>query len=100
MARRRRRGFSVDGLLATLADLDKQRHVITEQIKARLNTALSGVSAPFSLASPATRRGRPPGSKNVAIKGTRKRRKMSAAARKRISDAQKKRWAAQKAAKR
>lgn len=42
------------------------------------------------------KRGRPAGSRNVA-KGPRKKRKMSAAARKAISDAQKKRWAAQKA---
>jgi len=41
-------------------------------------------------------RGRPRGSKNKAGK---KKRTMSAAARKAISDAQKKRWAAQKAAK-
>lgn len=39
------------------------------------------------------------GSDHVSAPVVRKRRKMSAAARKRISDAQKKRWAAQKAGK-
>lgn len=45
------------------------------------------------------RRGRPPGTKRGPgrPKGSRKRRKMSAAARARISAAQRKRWAAQKA---
>ena len=42
------------------------------------------------------RRGRPPGSKNTAAGARTGRRKMSAAARKAISDAQKKRWAKQK----
>jgi hypothetical protein len=44
-----------------------------------------------------TRRGRPAGSKNVAKAGQRKKRKMSAKARKAISQAQKVRWAKQKA---
>jgi len=44
------------------------------------------------------RRGRPAGTKNTPNTGMRKKRKMSAAARKAISDAQKARWAKQKAA--
>ena len=43
------------------------------------------------------RRGRPAGTKNTPKTGMRKKRKMSAAARKAISNAQKARWAKQKA---
>jgi hypothetical protein len=45
------------------------------------------------------KRGRPKASASEATAPKRRRRKMSKAARKRISDAQKKRWAAQKAEK-
>ena len=93
MAKRRgrpARTFSIDGLLSTLADLDKQRQVITAQIKTTLESALSGVPSPFS---PATRRGRPPGVKNVAATGGRKRRKMSAAQRKAVGQRMRKYWA-------
>lgn len=48
-------------------------------------------------AAPAKRRGRPPGSSNKPVaSGMRKTRIMSAAARKRIADAMKKRWVAAK----
>ena len=97
MAKRRGRQVSIDRLLATLRDLDRQRVEVTNRLKSALNTALSGVPSPFSPLSTAsgTRRGRPTGS--TKTRETRKRRKMSAAARAKISAAQKKRWAAQKA---
>ncbi|HZL65733.1 MAG TPA: hypothetical protein VFC29_00220 [Candidatus Limnocylindrales bacterium] len=60
--------------------------------------ALEGVSGGAS--APAKRRGRPPGSTNqsAATSAPRKRRTMSATARKLISEAQKARWAKQKRA--
>lgn len=54
----------------------------------QVRSALAGPSAP-------KRRGRPPG---AVTKPTRKRRTLSAAARKKIADAQRKRWAATKVA--
>ncbi len=57
-------------------------------------TALEGLSG----APTGKRRGRPPGSGKKAAGVPKKRRTMSAAARKLISIAQKKRWAAQKKA--
>ena len=76
-----------------------------------LEAQLAGVKAAIAslseggLVGRGRRRGRPPGSKNKHTASTRssvihgrkrKRRKMSAAARKAISDAQKARWAKQK----
>jgi hypothetical protein len=99
MAKRRgrpRRAVSIDGLVATLKSLDQQREAVTARLKSALNSALSGVSSTFSTVSTGTyRRGRPPGT----AKGTRKRRKMSAAARAKIAAAQRARWAKQKAGK-
>jgi hypothetical protein len=55
--------------------------------------ALEGVSGGAS--TPAKRRGRPPGSTNKpTTKGPRKGRTMSAAARKRLAEGMRKRWAA------
>jgi hypothetical protein len=98
MAKRRGRQVSLDGLAKRLSDLDKERQAIQGRIVSAIKSL--GVPSPFSWlpASTATgRRGRPAGSKNVKTKGRRKRRKMSAAARAKISAAQKKRWAKQKA---
>ena len=94
MAKRRGRTVSLDGLVAALSELDRQRKAITDQLRAAIGKALSDVPSPFSTG---LKRGRPAGSKNVALKGARKRRKMSAAARAKISAAQKKRWAKMKA---
>jgi hypothetical protein len=92
-ARRARSGFSIDGLMAQLSNLDTQRRAIVAQIQHAVSSLVGGGSeAP-------RRRGRPAGSKNTATTAApKKRRKMSAKARKAISDAQKKRWAKQKAA--
>ena len=58
----------------------------------RLDEAIAVLQGP-------RRRGRPPGSgKKVAAKKVRRRRALSPEARKRMSEAQKKRWAAQKKA--
>jgi hypothetical protein len=65
-----------------------------ELMKQRIENQLSDVRSQLGLGS--SRRGRPAGSKNkkaVAEKAPGKRRKMSAAARKRIAAAQKLRWA-------
>jgi hypothetical protein len=56
--------------------------------------ALEGVGGGAS--APAKRRGRPPGSTNQTTSAPAKRRTMSAAARKRIGDATRARWAALK----
>jgi hypothetical protein len=88
-----------------------QRQEITTQLTQIRDAAneylqeLSGRGATLAAAvSRGRKRGRPPGSKNrkaaaPSTQPARKRRKMSAAARKKISDAQKARWAKRKAAK-
>jgi hypothetical protein len=75
---------------------------IVEQLRAERNRldaaieALEGVGSGTS--APKRRRGRPPGSRNqAATNRTPGRRPMSAAARKRIAEAMRKRWAARKA---
>jgi hypothetical protein len=86
-----------------------QREKIASQLAEIRDTAstllqqMTGGAAAMAAAVRGRRRGRPPGSTNRAQAGTpgrkgTRRRKMSAEARKRISDAQKKRWAKQKAA--
>ena len=96
MAKRRGRRVSIDGLLATLKDLDRQRSEVTNRLKSALSAALSGVPSPFSTLSAGTNSRRGRAAETTNTRGTRKRRKMSAAARAKISAAQKKRWAAQK----
>jgi hypothetical protein len=98
-----RKAGSLDGLVAELRQLDERRKGIVAQIRDTTNQLLSGLSAPEGWESSGRKRGRPPGRPVAATSadaggGTRKRRKMSAKARKAISDAQKKRWAKQKAA--
>jgi hypothetical protein len=61
-------------------------------LKAERNRIDQAISAIERLASPA-RRGRPPKAKRAALAPGKKLRGMSAAARKRISEAMKKRWA-------
>ena len=120
MAKRRRQSAPIESAVIGFAeDLGKllgtaqkkaqdwmgQRQAIANQLAEIRDTAaqylqeLAGSGAAVAATvRRGRRRGRPPGSKNqtAARKG---RRKMSAAARKAISDAQKKRWAAQKKAK-
>lgn len=93
---KRRRTFSLDTLMAELSQLDSRRKQVVASIQNAVSSVLGGVPSPFSVGP---KRGRRAGSKNVAPKGARKRRKMSAAARAKISAAQKKRWAAQRAGK-
>ena len=79
------------GAVSRLRELDEERSAILKAfpgLKSGSAPARRGVTARAAGAA----------SSNVAPVA-RKRRKMSAAARKRISDAQKKRWAAQKAGK-
>jgi hypothetical protein len=88
----------VDGLRKAERELEAQL--------AGVKAAISSLSEGGGLVANDRKRGRPPGSKNkrkgatkaIIIHGRkRKRRKLSAAARKAISDAQKARWAKQKA---
>jgi len=65
---------------------------IVSDLRAERNRIDQAISALEGLTSPAPRRGRPP--KSTSTGG--KRRRMSAAARKRISEAMKQRWAKQK----
>jgi hypothetical protein len=97
MAKRRARTVSIDTLMAQLNELDTLRTRIVANIQAAVSSVVSGIASP----SPASgaKRGRPAGSKNKTTGARKGRRKMSAAARKAIGDAQRKRWAAQKAAK-
>jgi hypothetical protein len=66
--------------------------------RAKLDAAIQALEGMHGSPSPMKRRGRPPGSanKSAGTSSPKKRRTMSAAARKLISLAQKKRWAAQK----
>jgi hypothetical protein len=85
-----------------------QRRTIVKNLTELRDTATKLLSDLGHQAERMARRGRPAGSRNAAPakrgpgrpagSGRKKKRKMSAAARKAISDAQKKRWAAQKAA--
>jgi hypothetical protein len=85
-----------------------QRQTIVKHLTELRDTATKLLGDLGQQAQRIARRGRPAGSRNVgaakrgpgrpAGSGRKKKRKMSAAARKAISDAQKRRWAAQKAA--
>jgi hypothetical protein len=66
-----------------VSNLKVERNRIDQAI-----SALEGLTSPSSV-----RRGRPPKAKQVSAASGKKRRGMSAAARKRISEAMKKRWA-------
>ena len=92
---KRKRTFSLDRLVAELSTLDGRRKTLISQLNAALRSLGRGagaVAAPFSATA---RRSRAAGSRSVKRKG--RKRTISAAGRKKISDAQKKRWAAQKA---
>jgi hypothetical protein len=85
-----------------------QRQTIVKSLTELRDTATKLLSDLGHEAQRIARRGRPAGSQTAVVakrgpgrpagSGRKKKRKMSAAARKAISDAQKKRWAAQKAA--
>ncbi len=67
--------------------------------RGKLDAAIQALEGLSGATPGGKRRGRPPGSSNKAApRATRKRPTMSAAARKRIADAMKKRWAAAKRA--
>lgn len=85
---RRMTAASLDGLAATLRDLDARRAAVAKQLRQATEKLLSGEN-PFPL-----------GQKRGARKAKRtgRRRKMSAAARQAISNAQKARWAKQRSA--
>jgi hypothetical protein len=79
-----------------LSGLRRAEHELEQQL-GRVRSAISSLAG----SGTGARRGRPAGSKNkkgIIIVGGRRRRKMSAKARKAISEAQKARWAKQKAA--
>ena len=66
---------------------------ILSELKAEFSRINHAIAALEGLFSSAPRRGRPPKSKTAAPAPSKKRRTMSAAARKRISEAMKQRWA-------
>jgi len=88
--------FSLDTVVAELSELDSRRKKLINQLSAAIRSLAGGESLlmPGTLA----RGGRPARRAAVKRKSVRKR-KLSAAARKRMSEAQKKRWATSKAAK-
>ena len=93
---KRKQTFSLDTLVTELRELDARRRAVVNQLSAAIRSVAGEGAAMVRSLGPARRRGRPAGTKSVTPKRGR-RRKMSAAARKRISDAQKKRWAKTKA---
>ena len=95
MAKRKKTIFSLDTLASELRDLDARRKTLVNQLSGAIRS-LAGGEALLMPGVASGRRGRRAGTAGVKRKGTRKR-TMSAAARKRISQAQKKRWAVQKA---
>ena len=90
---KRKRTFSLDNLVAELSELDARRKAVVSQLNAAIRSVAGEGAALVGSFGPARRRGKPAGARSATPK---RKRKMSAAARKRISDAQKKRWAAQK----
>jgi hypothetical protein len=87
---KRKRTFSLDTLVAELSELDARRKTIVNQLSAAIRSVAGEGRA--MVASLGPRRRRAASAKHAPVKRGRKR-KMSAAARKRISEAQKKRWA-------
>ena len=95
---KRKRTFSLDTLVAELSELDARRKTIVNQLSAAIRRVAGEGGAMIASVGPAVRRRRAAATKTSPAQGGRKR-KMSAAARKRISEAQKKRWAKAKGAK-
>lgn len=77
--------MNVDSILQQLRDQ-----------RSKLDTAIAALEGGAGPGNSIRRRGRPPGSTTKTAATGRKRRTMSAAARKRIADAMKARWAAAK----
>jgi hypothetical protein len=92
---KRGRSVSLDKLISELASLDKQRVALHGRIKSAITSALGS----WSGENPFPWRKAPGGRRktSAATAAPKKRRKMSAKARKAISMAQKARWAKQKA---
>ncbi len=99
---KRGRAVSIDKLVKQLNQLDNQRKALTSRIRQAVGSLLGAgaVRGGADLASPAAdgRSVEGGGVKAAAGRKRAKKRTMSAAARKAISDAQKRRWAKQKAA--
>ena len=93
MAKRRGRAISLDGLVARLSELDKERQAITDRLRTALGSL--GLPSPFSTRSSALRRRHSTG-RNVKSQRPRKRRTMSAAQRKAVSQRMRKYWAARR----
>ena len=89
---KRKRTFSLDTLVAELSELDARRKTIVNQLSAAIRSVAGEGRAMVASLGPVVRRRRAAATKNATARRGRKR-KMSAAARKRISEAQKKRWA-------
>jgi hypothetical protein len=90
---KRRRMVSLDSLVAELSELDARRKTVINQLSAAIRSLAGGGAGPAERA----RRSRSTDTSTPTRK-RRRRRKMSAAARKKISEAQKKRWAKANAA--
>jgi len=98
MAKKRGRTVSIDRMMKQVSQLDATRAVLIKQIRQTFDASLRAIGDTVHMAGEGTGFAagvRGPGRPAKA----RKRRKMSAKARKAISDAQKKRWAAQRAGK-
>ena len=93
---KRKQTLSLDTLASELRNLDARRKTLINQLSSAIRSLAGGEALLMPWAP--SRRGRPAGRIALKRKGARKR-KMSAAARKKISEAQRKRWAAQKAGK-
>jgi hypothetical protein len=95
---KRGRAVSIDRLVKQVSQLDAQRKALLDRIREVVGNVLKDDGTPFPLGRDVDGGTiKQTASRKRAMGG--KRRKMSAAARKAISDAQKKRWAKQKAAK-
>ena len=91
----RGRAVSIDRMMKQVSQLDAKRAALIKKIRQTFDSSLKAVGDTVHMAGEGT--GFAAGVRGPAK--VRKRRKMSAKARKAISDAQKKRWAAQKAGK-
>ena len=87
---KRKQMLSLDTLASELRDLDARRKTLINQLSGAIRSLAGGEALLMPWAP--QRRGRPASGTVVKRKSSRKR-KMSPAARKRISEAQKKRWA-------
>jgi hypothetical protein len=89
---KRKQTFSLDTLVAELSELDARRKTIVTQLSAVIRRVAGEGGAMIASLGPAARRGKRGAAKN-AIRRRGRKRTVSAAARKKMSDAQKRRWA-------